>query len=168
MVPGASSQNVTVQSWWAFQRPLGFPRYFWGSLNMNLLQDEKVLYNNQFCLFKVQLGAVHAKQHRYWILHWYCISIAWGEIRISPSLLKWFAWYSQLAVTRSFQPGNCTKQDTCVTKPTINAHIVGKLPLASEKQLFVIIAKTEPNDFRWSGISEVNLNQILIWFKPGV
>ena len=47
-------------------------------------------------------------------------------------------------------------------KPTINAHIVGKLPLTSEKQLFVTIAETEPNDFRWSGISEVNLNQILI------
>lgn len=52
-------------------------------------------------------------------------------------------------------------------KPTSNANIVGKLPLASEKQLCVTIAETEPYDFRWSdisgffswsGISEVNLN----------
>lgn len=168
MAPGARSQNVTVQSRWASRRPLGFPRRFWGSLTMILLQDEKVLCNNQFYKSKVQSGAVHPKQHRYWILHWYCISIAWGEIRISPSLLKWFAWYGQLAVTRSFQPGNCTKQDTCVVKPTIKAHVVGKLPLASEKQLLVTTPETEPNDFRWSGISEVNLSQILIWFKPGV
>lgn len=53
-------------------------------------------------------------------------------------------------------------------KPAINAHIVGKLPLASEKQLFVTTAETEPNYCRWSGISEANVNQILIWFKPGV
>lgn len=166
MAPGASNQNVTVQSWWTSQRPLGFPRCFLGSLNMILLQDEKVLYNNQFYKSKVHLGAVHAKQHRYWILHWYCTSISWGEIRISPSLLKWFVWYSQLAVTSSFQPGNCTKQDTCVTKPTINAHIVGKLPF--RKTVIVTIAKTEPSDFICPDVSVVDLHQISIWLQPGV
>lgn len=33
-------------------------------------------------------------------------------------------------------------------KPTSNANIVGKLPLASEKQLCVSIAETEPPDFK--------------------
>lgn len=56
-------------------------------------------------------------------------------------------------------------------KPTSNANIVGKLPLASEKQFCVTIAETGPHDFRWSDISaffrwsdisEVNLNQVLI------
>lgn len=168
MAPGASSQNVAIQSSSVFQGLWGFPDAFkdhWIWLYFNM---RKSYITNNFTSpkFSWELSIQRNTDAEFFT----DTVLALCEKRLGSAFLCW----NDLPGTANWQwlgPSSqgTTKQDICVMKPTSNANIVGKLVLASEKQLCVTIAETEPHDFRWShisgffswsGISEVNLNFI--------